>query len=115
MVEGRRGEGIDPGGLAREVRGEVLGASGRVVRLRHGGIRAGLARALDFVLSQESPQKKGYLVNLKASPHGPMYNHGFAVSFLATALGKVSDRQTAAKVREVLDAEGAKPSLTGRT
>jgi hypothetical protein len=61
-----------------------------------------LDRALDFVLSQEDPRRKGYLHNPKASPHGPMYNHGFAVSFLATASGKVGDRKRAAKVDEVL-------------
>jgi hypothetical protein len=58
--------------------------------------------AIDFVLGKEDRRKPGYLVNTAASPHGPMYNHGYAVMFLAAADGKISDKKRAKKAREVL-------------
>jgi hypothetical protein len=58
--------------------------------------------ALDFVLAHEDLRRPGFLNNPAASPHGPMYNHGFAVLFLATAHGHVPDRKRAEKVRDVL-------------
>jgi hypothetical protein len=58
--------------------------------------------AIDFVLGEEDPRKPGYLHNPAASPHGPMYNHGFAVWFLAAAHGKVTDKKRAKKLDETL-------------
>ena len=77
--------------------------------LLSGGHRPGIGvfgpaldSALDFVLSKEDPGRPGYLNNADASPHGPMYNHGFAVLFLATAHGNVRDAKRAEKLRAVL-------------
>jgi hypothetical protein len=51
-------------------------------------------RALRFVLSQEnrSGVHPGFLHNPNASPHGPMYGHGFGTLFLAEVSGMVHDR-----------------------
>lgn len=58
------------------------GPNGRIIR-----------NALKFVLSQENRDgiHPGYLHNPSASPHGPMYGHGFATLFLAEASGMVHD------------------------
>jgi hypothetical protein len=52
-----------------------------------------ITNALRFVLSQENRDggHPGYLNNPTASPHGPMYGHGFATLFLAEAYGMVHD------------------------
>jgi hypothetical protein len=76
-----------------------------------GGHQAGLGafggsldQALDFVMGKEDVGgvRPGFLHNPTASPHGPMYNHGLGVMFLAAADGKISDPKRAKKVREVL-------------
>jgi hypothetical protein len=67
-----------------------------------GGFGTTLDSALDFVLGKEDARKRGLLNNPDASPHGPMYNHGFAVQFLATAQDGVREKKRAKKLREVL-------------
>jgi hypothetical protein len=61
-----------------------------------------LDAALDFVVSKEDARRRGFLNNSAASPHGPMYNHGFAMHFLAVALDGVKDKKRAENLREVL-------------
>jgi len=51
------------------------------------------------VLNQEKPRPRGYLHNQGATPHGPMYGHGFGTLFLAEAYGMVHDRKER-KLRE---------------
>src|SRR5262249_26808594 len=60
--------------------------------------------ALKFVLSQENRTGTypGYLHNPFASPHGPMYGHGFATLFLGEVYGMVHDRTLRDKVRGTL-------------
>jgi hypothetical protein len=50
--------------------------------------------ALRFVLSQEKRDglHDGYLHNPNATPHGPMYGHGFGTLFLGEVSGMVHDR-----------------------
>jgi hypothetical protein len=50
--------------------------------------------ALQYVMNQEdrNPQRAGFLNNPRASPHGPMYSHGFGTLFLAEAHGTVHSR-----------------------
>jgi hypothetical protein len=67
-----------------------------------GDVGPALDRALDFVLGHEHPKKAGYLGSPMTSPHGPMYSHGFAVSFLAAAHGKIADKERGKKVRDLL-------------
>src|SRR5579871_5415961 len=52
-----------------------------------------IERALRYVLSQENRDGRypGFLHNPGATPHGPMYGHGFATLFLAEAMGMVHD------------------------
>jgi len=49
--------------------------------------------ALKFVLKQEDPKKAGFLHNPNASPHGPMYGHGFATLFLAEIHGMIQGKE----------------------
>ena len=60
-----------------------------------------VTNALKFILSQENRDggHPGFLHNPQASPHGPMYGHGFATLFLAEASGMVH----AAALRKELD------------
>ncbi|HTU19819.1 MAG TPA: prenyltransferase/squalene oxidase repeat-containing protein [Gemmataceae bacterium] len=53
-----------------------------------------ITNALKFILKQENREGRheGYLHNPQASPHGPMYGHGFATLFLAEASGQVHDK-----------------------
>jgi hypothetical protein len=69
------------------------GAYGRVV-----------TDALRFVLSKENVGggEPGFLHNPGASPHGPMYGHGFATLFLAEVSGMVHDRALRLEVRDKL-------------
>lgn len=64
-----------------------------------------VARSLDFLLSQENRGggHPGYLHNPKASPHGPMYSHGFATLLLAFLHGKGKDKKQAEKRDELLE------------
>jgi hypothetical protein len=58
------------------------GAYGRIV-----------SDTLRFILSQEKRDgiHDGFLHNPNATPHGPMYGHGFATLFLAEAYGMVNE------------------------
>jgi hypothetical protein len=62
-----------------------------------------ITNALEFVFRQENRDvvhpHPGFLHNPDASPHGPMYGHGFATLFLAEAAGMVHEP----KLREQLD------------
>jgi hypothetical protein len=62
--------------------------------------------ALRFVLSMENrdPDHRypGFLHNPNASPHGPMYSHGFATLFLAEVSGMVHDPELRREVRDKL-------------
>src|SRR5205823_1225212 len=50
--------------------------------------------ALTFVLSQEDARRRpGFLHNPHASPHGPMYGHGFGTLFLAEVHGMVHSKR----------------------
>lgn len=95
------------GTLAYKGNAGVAGACG--LALLAGGNEPGvgaagavLDAALDFVADQEDPRQRGFLHNAKASPHGPMYEHGFATWFLAAAHGHIADKKRAEKVAEVL-------------
>jgi hypothetical protein len=61
-----------------------------------------LDAALDFVLGKEQARPRGFLHNRNASPHGPMYDHAFAVQLLATAHDRLADKKRAGKVHAVL-------------
>jgi hypothetical protein len=65
-----------------------------------------VTRALRFVLSQENRQGTypGFLHNPLASPHGPMYGHGFATLFLAEVSGMVHDKALREEVTRKLHA-----------
>jgi len=64
-----------------------------------------LSKAVDFILTQEnrSGVHPGFLHNPDASPHGPMYSHGFATLLLAYLRGKGKDKKQAAKRDEALE------------
>lgn len=49
--------------------------------------------ALAFILGKEDKNRPGFLNNPTASPHGPMYDHGFGTLFLAEVHGMVHERQ----------------------
>ncbi len=63
-----------------------------------------ITNALKFVLSQENRDNghPGYLNNPTASPHGPMYGHGFATLFLAEAYGMIQDKALREEVSDKL-------------
>ena len=58
--------------------------------------------ALQFVMSQESRETPGYLHNPAATPHGPMYGHGFGTLFLAEVYGMVTDERLRKELKEKL-------------
>jgi len=58
--------------------------------------------ALRFVLKQEAKDRPGYLYNPAATPHGPMYGHGFGTLFLAEVSGMVQDRDLRQQVKDTL-------------
>jgi hypothetical protein len=62
--------------------------------------------ALRFVLSQENRDGRtpGFFHNPQATPHGPMYGHGFATLFLAEVSGMVHDKALRREVTEKLHA-----------
>lgn len=72
------------GGLALMAAGHQPG------RGRYGNA---VTRALQFIISMESPNRPGFLTNPNAPIHGPMYGHGFGTLFLAEAHGMVNNRQ----------------------
>ena len=58
---------------------------------------------LRFILSQESRESQpGFLHNPLATPHGPMYGHGFATLFLAEVSGMVPDKDLSKQVHDNL-------------
>jgi hypothetical protein len=63
-----------------------------------------VANALRFVLRQENREltHPGFLHNPNASPHGPMYGHGFGTLFLAEAYGMVHDKSLRDEVNRKL-------------
>jgi hypothetical protein len=61
-----------------------------------------VARAADYICRQERPNPRGFIHNPMASPHGPMYGHGFATLFLAEVSGMLPNREQAEKVRALL-------------
>ncbi|HEV3203210.1 MAG TPA: prenyltransferase/squalene oxidase repeat-containing protein [Gemmataceae bacterium] len=69
------------------------GAHGQVVQ-----------RALEFVLSQESTTRPGYLYNRPVfqQQDGPMYSHGFGTLFLAENHGMVQDKKLRDRQQDTL-------------
>jgi hypothetical protein len=63
-----------------------------------------ITNALRFVMSQENRDgiHPGFLHNPNATPHGPMYGHGFATLFLAEAIGMVHDKKLRAELKDKL-------------
>lgn len=63
-----------------------------------------VTNALKFVLSKENTDGKypGFLHNPQATPHGPMYGHGFATLFLAEVSGMVPDKELSKEVHDKL-------------
>jgi hypothetical protein len=63
-----------------------------------------ITNALKFVLRQENRDgiHPGFLHNPNASPHGPMYGHGFATLFLAEATGMAQEKKLRNEVNETL-------------
>ncbi len=59
-----------------------------------------VTQALQFVLSKENVTggQPGFLHNPHASPHGPMYGHGFATLFLAEVSGMVANKELSKEV-----------------
>src|SRR4051794_25137880 len=64
---------------------------------------------LKFILSLSHPDgfEAGYLINRQATPHGPMYGHGFGTLFLGEVHGMVHEEklreEVARKLRLALD------------
>ncbi|MSR30490.1 MAG: prenyltransferase [Gemmataceae bacterium] len=60
--------------------------------------------ALKYILSQENREGNhpGFLHNPQASPHGPMYGHGFATLFLGEVQGMVPDKDLRVRVNDTL-------------
>lgn len=63
-----------------------------------------ISEALRFVLDQENKggQYPGYLHNPQATPHGPMYGHGFATLFLGEVYGMVHEPRLRDELRDKL-------------
>lgn len=59
---------------------------------------------LRYILSQENREGNfpGFLHNPKASPHGPMYGHGFATLFLGEVYGMIPDRELRTQAHDAL-------------
>jgi hypothetical protein len=64
-----------------------------------------ISKAVEFILSQENRGggHPGFLHNPNASPHGPMYSHGFATLLLAYLHGKGKEKEQADKRNEALE------------
>ncbi len=60
-------------------------------------------KALDYVLSKESNQTKGFLYSPGGSNFGAMYSHGFGTLFLGEAYGMVANKQQQKRVRDTLE------------
>lgn len=61
-----------------------------------------VSQALKYVLGQER-DRSGFLHNQHATPHGPMYGHGFGTLFLAEVYGMVHERELREKLRGALE------------
>lgn len=63
-----------------------------------------LAKTVDYLLDQSRPYRhfKGFLHNPAASPHGPMYEHGFGTLFLAEIYGMVHQKELQGRVHTAL-------------
>src|SRR5215831_18975157 len=55
---------------------------------------------LKFILRMSEPD--GYLINRLATPHGPMYGHGFGTLFLGEVHGMVHDKSLRKEVADKL-------------
>jgi hypothetical protein len=91
-----------------QYRGNVAISSLGALALMSGGHQPGrgpygraVTRAVEYVLRQEEGQT-GYLNNRWASPHGPMYGHGFGTLFLAEVHGMIPDKDLRRQSRETL-------------
>jgi len=62
-----------------------------------------VARALEYVLSQEQANTPGFLWHPVSSTHGPMYSHGFGALFLAEAYGLADDPEFSRRLRGTLE------------
>jgi hypothetical protein len=63
-----------------------------------------VSEALRFILDQENRtlRNPGYLHNPTATPHGPMYGHGFATLFLGEVYGMVHEVKLRDELRDKL-------------
>lgn len=64
-----------------------------------------LTETIKFVLSQENREGRfpGFLHNPDATPHGPMYGHGFATLFLGEIYGLVHEPRLRKDIHDKLD------------
>jgi hypothetical protein len=73
-------------------------------RGKYGKVVAG---ALEYILNQEESKNfnghPGFLHNANATPHGPMYGHGFGTLFLAELYGMVHSKELRRKLRGTLE------------
>ncbi len=65
-----------------------------------------VTRAVEFVLSKENVRRRfpGFLHNPEATPHGPMYGHGFGTLFLAEVSGMIHEKKLRERVHTTLKA-----------
>ena len=101
----------------RQYRGNVAVTSLAGLALMAAGHQPGrgtygkvVLEAVQFVLSQEETRRPGFLHNPLASPHGPMYGHGFGTLFLAEVHGMVQGK----KLRDELHDKGVRIRFAGR-
>jgi hypothetical protein len=57
---------------------------------------------VEFVLNHEQANPPGYLHNPNATPHGPMYGHGFGTLLLAEVHGMVASKRLRTRVKDTL-------------
>src|SRR5438046_2343305 len=86
-TDGSFGTGQHPGTVAVTSLGALAFMAGGH-QVGRGTLGRVIQSALEFVLDQEEG-RRGYLHNPAASPHGPMYGHGFGTLFLAEVYGTV--------------------------
>lgn len=79
----------------------IVGLAGRAL-LASGDKRydAHVAKAVEFVLDNARVDVAGLLA--RSEGHGPMYEHAFAVEFLAEAHGKTADKERKGRIKEAL-------------
>src|SRR5262249_12967533 len=61
-----------------------------------------VTNTLKYVLSLSQQHPLGFLTNNRATPHGPMYGHGFATLFLGEVHGMVHDERLRTEAAETL-------------